>query len=197
MFKFSSSCSLEMLKTRINGGIYMTQTTIGKKINWIKFDFCERFRKMIEKKCSVIVNAFNTFCRFMKFSVSINLSASCDRRRALLLWHFNKCLSQQAMKRQIRMKIFAFAKPDKIFVEKADCRGEKTIFDTKLSHQWWQKQTRQIENFASIFLAFQRMKRFPTLTSKIPSGKRNGERGEKQMETRARKFKLQIGARGI
>lgn len=116
MFKFSSFRSLEMLKTRINGGIYMTQTTIGRKINWIKFDFCERFRKMIEKKCSVIVNAFNTFCRFMIFSVSINLSASCDRRRALLLWHFNKCLSQQAMKRQIRMKIFAFAKPDKIFV---------------------------------------------------------------------------------
>lgn len=59
------------------------------------------------------------------------------------------------------------------------------------------KQTRQIEKFASIFLAFQRMERFPALTSKIPFGKRNGERGEKQMETRARKFKLQIGARGI
>lgn len=63
----------------------MTKTTIEKKSAEENLISAEDSKKMIEKKCSVIVNAFNIFCRFMKFSVTINLSAHCDRRRALLL----------------------------------------------------------------------------------------------------------------
>lgn len=146
---------------------------------------------MIEKKYSVIVNAFNAFCHFMKFSVIINLSAHCDRRRALLLWHFNKCLSQQAMKRQIRMKILVFASLIKFFDAFSFSQSRLSRWKNKFWHQnvasmVTENKLSKLKNLHQYFSPFKGWNIFPLAPQKFLLG-REMAKGERN------KWKLVLG----